>query len=96
MLVLPEEDDDSVDPDNTVLEWEPVADPAGSMIVAYEVVVSQESGTHRELILEVGSETTSVTVPAEFMESGTSYKFEVLAIESSGNQTISEREFETE
>jgi hypothetical protein len=35
-------------------------------------------------------------VPPEFMASGTAYKFEVLAIEASGNQTISEREFETD
>ena len=95
VLVLPEEDDDAVDPDNTVIEWEPVADPAGSMIVGYEVIVAAESGTFREFIAEVGSETTSITVPPEFMRPGTTYKFEVLAIEASGNQTISEREFET-
>jgi hypothetical protein len=29
------------------------------------------------------------------MEPGTTYKWEVLAIETSGNQTISEAEFET-
>lgn len=96
VLVQPEEDDDAVDPDNTVIEWQAVADPAGSMIVGYQVIVSQESGTFREFIAEVGPETTSVTVPAEFMAPGTAYKFEVLAIEASGNQTISEREFETD
>jgi hypothetical protein len=96
VLVLPEEDDDAVDPENTVIEWEPVADPAGSMIVGYQVIVAQESGIFREFIAEVGPETTSVTVPAEFMAPGAEYKFEVLAIEASGNQTISEREFETE
>jgi len=29
------------------------------------------------------------------MRSGVDYKFEVLAIEASGNQTLSEREFST-
>jgi hypothetical protein len=32
---------------------------------------------------------TSVTVPKEFMEGGAIYKYQVLAIEESGNQTIS-------
>jgi hypothetical protein len=35
-------------------------------------------------------------VPEEFLEDGTEYKFEVLAIEASGNQTITEGAFETE
>jgi hypothetical protein len=33
-----------------------------------------------------------VTVPPEFLEVGTVYKFEVLAIEAGGNQTITEGE----
>ncbi len=95
-LVLPEEDDDEVDPDNTVIEWELVDDPQGSMIVGYMVIVERETGGLRVFSADVGPETTSVTVPPEFMASGTAYKFEVLAIEASGNQTISEREFETD
>ncbi len=66
------------------------------MIVGYEVVVERETGSLRVFSAEVGPETTRVTVPPEFMQPGTEYKFEVLAIEASGNQTISEREFETE
>jgi hypothetical protein len=96
ILVLPVEDDDEVDPENTVIEWQPVADPSGSEIVGYEVIVARESGGLRTLGVEVGPETTSVTVPPEFMEADTDYKFEVLAREASGNQTISEREFATE
>ena len=96
VLVLPAEDDDSVDPDNTVIEWQLVDDPEGSEIVAYEVVVERDVGSLRVFTADMGPETTSVTVPPEFMEPGTAYKFEVLAIEASGNQTISERDFETE
>ncbi len=95
-LILPEEDDDAVDPDNTVIEWELVDDPEGSMIVGYQIIVEREIGGLRVFSADVGPETTSVTVPPEFMASGTEYKFEVLAIEASGNQTISEREFETD
>jgi len=39
---------------------------------------------------------TSVPVPPEFLEASTKYKLEVLAIEASGNQTISELSFKTE
>lgn len=95
-LVLPEEDADEVDPDNTVIEWELVDDPEGSRIIGYMIIVERETGGLRVFSADVGPETTSVTVPPEFMASGTAYKFEVLAIEASGNQTISEREFETE
>ena len=94
-LVLPAEDDDSVDPDNTLIEWELVDDPPGSMIVGYEVIVAPEEPSLLVFSADVGPDTTSVTVPPEFMEPGTAYKFEVLAIEASGNQTISEHEFET-
>ncbi len=95
LLVLPVEDDDEVDPDNTVIEWQPVPDPPGSRIVGYQVIVARDQPSLRVFSADVGPTTTSVTVPPEFMEPGTEYKFEVLAIETSGNQTISEREFET-
>jgi hypothetical protein len=45
--------------------------------------------------VDLPASTTSVTVPAEFLEPGTQYKVEVLAIEASGNQTITEVEFMT-
>lgn len=88
--------DEEVDPDNTVVQWQPVADPPGSRIVGYEVIVIQEEPSQREMALTVGPDTTRVRVPRQFMESGAAYKYEVLAIEKSGNQTISEAEFETE
>ena len=96
VLGTPIEGDDSVDPEETVLEWQPVADPPGSQIVGYQAIVEREEGNLRVFSADLGESTTSVTVPPEFMEPGTAYKFEVLAIEASGNQTISEREFETE
>ena len=36
---------------------------------------------------------TSVTIPPEFLEPGVKHKIEVLAIEQSGNQTITEVPF---
>lgn len=96
LLALPIEDDDSVDPGNTIIEWQLVPNPPGSKIVGYQVVVEREKPSLRVFTADVGPTTTSVTVPPEFMQPGTGYKFEVLAIEASGNRTISEREFETE
>ncbi len=85
-----------VDPANTVIEWMPVADPAGSRIVRYQVIVEREEPTLRVFSVDLSADATTVTVPPEFMESGTEYKYEVLAVEEGGNQTISEAEFETE
>ncbi len=38
---------------------------------------------------------TQITIPGGFLEPGTTYQWEVLAIERSGNQTLSSSEFET-
>lgn len=84
-----------VDPDNTVIEWQAVADPPGSEIVAYQVIVEREDPL-RVFDVKLPASATSVTVPAEFMEPATEYKFEVLAVEEGGNQSIAERPFETE
>jgi len=95
ILVAPP-DGGSVDPANAVIEWEPVADPAGSEIVKYQVIVEREEPTLLVFSADLGPDATTLTVPAEFMLPGTDYKFEVLAVEAGGNQTISEREFSTE
>ena len=95
VLISPGEGDETVDPENTVVEWQLVPDPPGSAIVGYEVIVETEEDPLRVFKVDVSNETTRVTVPAEFMEAGTAYKWEVLAVETSGNQTISESDFET-
>ena len=65
-------------------------------IVGYRVIVEREDP---EPILtfsvEVPASVTAVTVPPEFIEAEAEYKVEVLAIEASGNQTISEISFTT-
>jgi len=61
----------------------------------YEVIVETDNeDANFDLHLPAGSD-TSVTVPAEFLEPGRDYVFEVLAIEAGGNQTISEGCFAT-
>jgi hypothetical protein len=43
--------------------------------------------------VELPATTTSVTIPAEYLDPGTEYKLEVQAIEASGNQTTTEVTF---
>lgn len=81
---------------NTVVWWAPVADPVGSHIVRYEVLIV-EDGTvpKRVLSVVVPATETSMAVPAAFLTPNGSYKWEVLAIEAGGNQTLSEATFLT-
>jgi hypothetical protein len=83
-----------VDPDATFVDWEAVADPPGSSIVEYEVIV-ERADVLRVFDVHVPAAATRVAVPPEFLEAGKPYKFEVLAIEAGGNQTLSESFFET-
>ncbi len=86
---------DVVDPQNTVIHWDPVVTPAGIQIDQYEVIV--EGGKPlRHFDVFVPGNVTSLTVSPEFLEPNTKYIFEVLAIEVNGNQTISEGAFKTE
>ena len=84
-----------MDPDDAVFSWEAVADPAGSEIVGYEVVIECEEPEFSKLTALVNADVTQITVPPEVLnqEDADECKWEVLAIEESGNQTISETEF---
>jgi hypothetical protein len=95
VILSPEEEAEDVDPDDTVVEWETVPDPPGSRISGYIVVVEKDEGRLETFTVNLPRGANSVSVPPEFMRSGTAYKAEVLAVEKSGNKTISELEFET-
>ena len=99
---------DVVDPDDVVITWNPVTwttafnpprEPCGDghicRIVGYQVIVTKEDPL-RIYSVDVPAEITRITVPPEFLEPGTEYELEVLAIEESDNQTISIIFFETE
>jgi hypothetical protein len=82
-----------------VIRWTtvPNPNPPESVIVGYEVIVEKdiEGERLRVLDIEVLPDRTSLTVPPEFLEPGKHYLFEVLPIESNGNQTITEGSFDT-
>jgi hypothetical protein len=84
-----------------VIDWEPVTDPFPGTILpvtisGYQVIVERVRPAPL-LVFSVflPASATGVTVPAEFIEGNADYIFEVLAIEASGNQTITESSFET-
>jgi len=86
-----------VDGDLITIRWEPVVAPPPGFpnrrieIVGYQVLVDPFAVT-------LPADSTQVTLPLEFAQSlrSGSHPFEVLAIDVSGNQTITEGTFETQ
>ncbi len=89
----------AVDPGALVIAWEPVTEALSGSgdveIVGYQVIVEQEE-PRSAFSIDLPASATSVAVPAGFLvQRDTLHKFEVLAIDASGNQTITEGEFVT-
>jgi len=84
--------DAQVSRDHVVVAWKPVRTPAGVDIVGYQVVVTREDPL-RVLSVDLPASARRLPVPSEFLQRGTEYKAEVLAIEASGNQTFTEVAF---
>ena len=103
------EDPPVVDPNNVlVIDWEPVTTrfigDGPVEIFEYQVILDQVDperemawvdGNTRRALINLPPTVTELTVSPEFLLPGTSYEFEVLAIEASGNSTISVGEFDT-
>jgi hypothetical protein len=85
------------DPEDFDAELLVVCKPPGDLglnleIVGYEVIVEEEE-SEKIFKVDLPGDATSVQVPPEFIALGEKFEFEVLAIEKSGNQTITEDEF---
>jgi hypothetical protein len=95
-IVSPEEDAPQ-DPRRTVVAWNAVPDPPGSRIEAYQVTVTDQDQAFPKLEFSavVPADVLRVSVPRQFLRAGRGYDFEVLAIETGGNQTITAGEFST-
>lgn len=99
-VILSPKAGDEVDRENLVISWETVtkkiegSGEGNLVILAYQVVVDG-GNPPRRFDVTLSAATTSVKVPPEFLEPGTEYTFEVLAIEADGNQTITEGSFAT-
>jgi hypothetical protein len=83
----------TVAPGNVVASWDPVPETSGVDIVGYRVIVERENPL-RVFSVDLPASDNSVTIPSEYFDSGTEYKLEVLAIEASGNQTLTEITFD--
>ncbi len=84
--------------DEVVVAWEPVTetiDGGPVVMTGYEVIVTDEEyedphgNSKPEYDVHVGADVTALSVPAEFLRPNRIYEVEVLALEESGNQTIS-------
>jgi hypothetical protein len=95
----------TVSPTDLVVSWSPVTQTISggpATIIRYQLIVEVDEEPHtntigkRGLSVYLPASVTSLTIPDEFLEPGTQYKWEVLAIEESGNQTLSSGAFATE
>lgn len=96
--------DAPVDPTGLVVSWQPVTetiDGGPVTITGYEVIVTQEehddpNGLSRPVYdVHVAGDVASLEVADGFLSPDTVYELEVLALEESGNQTISVGFFRT-
>ncbi len=81
------------------MRWRRVPAPAGSRIIGYQVLVERETDLKalpvRTLDVTMPPTATRLRVPPGFLRPDTEYSWEVLAIEGSGNQTLSSSTFMT-
>jgi hypothetical protein len=87
-----------------VARWQPVSKTITGepvRIIAYQLIIEKDVEPHPHMIGKLGlsmyvpRSVTSIAVPDGFLEPRTKYTWEVLAIERSGNQTLSSGSFRT-
>jgi hypothetical protein len=87
-----------------VARWQPVSKTITGepvKIIAYQLIIEKDVEPHPHMIGKLGlsmylpPSVTTIAVPDGFLEPRTAYKWEVLAIERSGNQTLSSGSFRT-
>jgi hypothetical protein len=88
-----------------IASWDPVTKTITGEdvnIIAYQLIIEKDEPPHPHMIGNIGlsmylpASVTSIAIPDGFLEAGTTYNWEVLAIEESGNQTLSSGEFQTQ
>ncbi len=105
VLEAPAEESEVPTDVDLLMKWEPVTKTISGKavkIISYQLIVEKIQDPHPHMIGKVSSlsmylppSVTSMRVPKEFLESGVDYDWEVLAIEESGNQTLSSGKFST-
>ena len=104
-VITQPQDGGVVDASNLEVKWNPVTttldgkplNPTGYQVIITKDVKDDPHGFSRPTFdVHVLPSVTSLTVSKEFLEPNTTYELEVLALETSGNQTISVLFFQTE
>lgn len=90
---------------NLFVDWNPVTKTIKGgpvTIIAYQLIIEKDGPPHPHMIGKPNSlsmylrpSVTQITIPGAFFQPGTPYVWEVLAIERSGNQTLSSSDFAT-
>ena len=103
-LLTPEEDEEVSADEELVVSWDSVdsaIDGSDINIIAYQLIIETDEEPHQHMIGKFGlsmylpPDVTEITIPIGFLEPGTDYEWEVLAIEESGNQSIKSSSFST-
>jgi hypothetical protein len=103
-LLTPAEDAVVPADEDLLVSWSPVdetIDGSKVKIIAYQLIIEKDEAPHPHMIGKFGlsmylpASVTQITIPEEFLEPGTDYDWEVLAIEESGNQTLNSSSFST-
>jgi hypothetical protein len=90
--ILFPEDGAKLTREEAVVRWRAGSQPTGVEIVGYQVVVTREDPL-RVFTVDLPARVHSLTISPEFLQRHTEYALEVLAIEASGNQTLTEVSF---
>lgn len=105
VLLSPTEGATVLTNEGLVVSWSPVTetiDGGDVNIISYQLIIEKDEPPHPHMIGKMGlsmyvpASATTMTIPSEFFEPQTHYKWEVLAIEESGNQTLSSGAFQTQ
>ena len=103
-LLTPAEDAEVPEDKDLLVSWNPVdktIDGDDVNIIAYQLIIEKDEAPHPHMIGKFGLSmylpptVTEMVIPEEFLEPGTDYEWEVLAIEESGNQTLNSSSFST-
>ncbi|HEY3216891.1 MAG TPA: hypothetical protein VGK93_10410 [Candidatus Eisenbacteria bacterium] len=102
-IVFPAEGGGAINPSApVVIDWQPVTSPFPGTslpvnVVGYEVIVERlKPLPELSFDVKLPATLTQLTVSPEFLQSNADYRIEVLAIDATGNQTITERDFKTQ
>jgi hypothetical protein len=103
-LLSPAEDAVVPEDEDLLVSWSPVDKTINGSdinIIAYQLIIEKDEEPDPNMIGTMGlsmylpPDVTQMTISSEFLEPGTDYLWEVLAIEESGNQSLNSSQFST-